>query len=150
MSDVVNATKKVLGNVYIMYMKSHSYHWNYVGPNFPQYHKFFGDLYAELFDSLDGIAEHLRAIDSFVPGSLSRLVELSDIKEDDKVPGPNAMFANLEDANDQVMESLVAAYEAAEDAKEYGLANFLQDRIEIHKKHHWMIRATQMGNKSKT
>lgn len=148
MSDAVTATKKVLGNVYMMYMKAHSYHWNYIGSNFPQYHKFFGDLYEEVFDSVDGLAEHLRAMNTFVPGSLARMIELADIEEDDKVPAPNKMFANLEAANEQVLESLIAAYEAAEEAKEYGLANFLQDRIEIHKKHHWMIRATQMGSKN--
>ncbi len=146
MADTVEATKKVLGNVFVMYMKAHSYHWNYIGPEFPQYHKFFGDLYEELHDSIDDIAEHIRALDSFAPGSLTRMTELADIQEDAQIPAPKKMLTNLLEANDKVLDSLVEAYSKANESKELGLANYLQDRIDIHKKHRWQIKAT-MGSK---
>ncbi len=146
MTDAVEPTKKVLGNVFVMYMKAHSYHWNYIGPEFPQYHKFFGDLYEELHDSIDDIAEHIRALDSFAPGSLSRMAELADIQEDAQIPAPKKMLTNLLEANDKVLDSLTEAYSKANESKELGLANYLQDRIDIHKKHRWQIKAT-MGSK---
>lgn len=146
MADTVEATKKVLGNVFVMYMKAHSYHWNYIGPEFPQYHKFFGDLYEELHDSIDDIAEHIRALDSFAPGSLTRMTELADIQEDAQIPAPKKMLTNLLEANDKVLDSLTEAYSKANESKELGLANYLQDRIDIHKKHRWQIKAT-MGSK---
>lgn len=146
MTELVESAKKVLGNVFVMYMKAHAYHWNYIGPEFPQYHSFFGTLYEELHDSIDGIAEHIRALDGFAPGSLTRMVELSDITEDTQIPNPKKMFNNLLEANEKVIEALTDSYNKANEAKELGYANFVQDRIDIHNKHAWQIKAT-LGKK---
>jgi DNA-binding ferritin-like protein len=73
--------------------------------------------------------------------------ELSQVEEDDKIPAAPKMVTNLIAANDTVTTSLIECYEMAEDAKEYGLSNFLQDRITAHKKHSWMLKATS-GQKS--
>jgi starvation-inducible DNA-binding protein len=146
MTEVVESAKKVLGNVFVMYMKAHSYHWNYIGPEFPQYHTFFGNLYDELHDSVDTIAEQIRALDGFAPGSLTRMVELSTITEDVQIPTPKKMFQNLYDANEEVIASMTESYNLANEDKELGYSNFLQDRIDIHKKYRWMLKAT-MGQK---
>ena len=88
-----------------------------------------------------------RAMDGFAPGSLARMVELSDIEEDTQIPNPKKMFQNLLDANEKVIASMTESYNLANEAKELGYSNFLQDRIDIHKKHGWMIKAT-LGKKS--
>jgi len=144
---LVDELKVVLANTFTMYMKAHGYHWNVIGSDFPQYHDFFGDLYAEVHGAVDDIAEQLRQINSFAPGSLQRMKELTELEEDDLIPNAAKMVVNLIDANDKVLLSLVKCYEMAEEAKEYGLSNFLQDRITAHKKHGWMLKATA-GQKS--
>jgi len=144
---LVDKLKVVLANTFTMYMKTHGYHWNVIGSDFPQYHDFFGDLYAEVHGAVDDIAEQLRSINSFAPGSLQRMKELSELEEDDLVPNAAKMVVNLIAANDKVLLSLIECYEMAEEAKEYGLSNFLQDRITAHKKHGWMLKATA-GQKS--
>lgn len=144
---LVDKLKVVLANTFTMYMKTHGYHWNIIGSDFPQYHDFFGDLYAEVHGAVDDIAEQLRQINSFAPGSLQRMKELSELEEDDLIPNAAKMVVNLINANDKVLSSLIECYEMAEDAKEYGLSNFLQDRITAHKKHGWMLKATA-GQKS--
>ena len=144
---LVDKLKVVLANTFTMYMKTHGYHWNVIGSDFPQYHDFFGDLYAEVHGAVDDIAEQLRQINSFAPGSLQRMKELSELEEDDLVPNAAKMVVNLIAANDKVLLSLIECYEMAEEAKEYGLSNFLQDRITAHKKHGWMLKATA-GQKS--
>jgi starvation-inducible DNA-binding protein len=144
---LVDKLKVVLANTFTMYMKTHGYHWNVIGSDFPQYHDFFGDLYIEVHGAVDDIAEQLRQINSFAPGSLQRMKELSELEEDDLVPNAAKMVVNLIAANDKVLLSLIECYEMAEDAKEYGLSNFLQDRITAHKKHGWMLKATA-GQKS--
>jgi starvation-inducible DNA-binding protein len=144
---LVDKLKVVLANTFTMYMKTHGYHWNVIGSDFPQYHDFFGDLYAEVHGAVDDIAEQLRQINSFAPGSLQRMKELTELEEDDLVPNAAKMVVNLIAANDKVLSSLIECYEMAEDAKEYGLSNFLQDRITAHKKHGWMLKATA-GQKS--
>lgn len=144
---LVDKLKVVLANTFTMYMKTHGYHWNVIGSDFPQYHDFFGDLYAEVHGAVDDIAEQLRQINSFAPGSLQRMKELTELEEDDLVPNAAKMVVNLIAANDKVLLSLIECYEMAEEAKEYGLSNFLQDRITAHKKHGWMLKATA-GQKS--
>jgi starvation-inducible DNA-binding protein len=144
---LVDKLKVVLANTFTMYMKTHGYHWNVIGSDFPQYHDFFGDLYAEVHGAVDDIAEQLRQINSFAPGSLQRMKELSELEEDDLVPNAAKMVVNLIAANDKVLSSLIECYEMAEEAKEYGLSNFLQDRITAHKKHGWMLKSTA-GQKS--
>jgi starvation-inducible DNA-binding protein len=142
MEELHNALKIVLADTFTMYLKTHSFHWNVIGPNFPQYHDFFGDLYGELHGAVDPIAEQIRAVNSFAPSSLERIKELTRIKEADTIPTAERMFQLLINDNNIVLDSLKQAYDLADKEGELGLANFLQDRMDIHKKHGWMLRAT--------
>jgi len=142
MEELHNALKIVLADTFTMYMKTHSFHWNVIGPNFSEYHAFFGALYEELHGAVDPIAEQIRAVDSFAPSSLDRIKELTRIKESDTIPTAERMFQLLINDNVVVLDSLKQAYDLAEKNEELGLANFLQDRMDIHKKHGWMLRAT--------
>lgn len=147
MEELYDGVKRVLADTFVMYMKAHGYHWNVIGSDFPQLHDFFGDLYEELHGAIDPIAEHLRSIDSFAPGTISRMKELATVPEDDAIPNAAKMVTNLIAANDLVLTSLKEAFKLADDAGEDGLANFIQDRMDIHKKHGWMLKATA-GRKS--
>lgn len=142
MEELHNALKIVLADTFTMYFRTHSYHWNVIGPNFSEYHEFFGELYAELHGAIDVIAEQIRAVNSFAPSSLDRLKELTRIEEADTIPAADRMFQVLINDNNIVLDSLKQAYDLADKNEELGLANFLQDRMDIHKKHGWMLRAT--------
>ena len=141
MEQLQLALKKVLADTFGMYFKAHAYHWNVVGPDFSQYHDFFGKLYEELFGAVDAIAEHIRAIDGMAPNNLTMLKDLSSLQDADP-SAPMDMFNDLLMANNLVLVSLMRAYQLADDADELGLANFIQDRIDIHQKHGWMLKAT--------
>ena len=141
MEQLQLAVNKVLADTFGMYFKAHTYHWNVVGPDFSQYHEFFGKLYEELFGAVDTIAEHVRAIDGLAPANLGKLKELTSLTDADPTSAMD-MFNDLLMANNLVLVSLMRAYQLADDADELGLANFIQDRIDIHQKHGWMIKAT--------
>jgi len=145
--DLVDKTKEVLANTFVLYMKAHSYHWNVIGSDFPQLHKFFGKLYEELHDAVDVLAEQLRQLDSFAPATLSRMVELSTLTEDEKIPTAANMVNNLIAANDKVINSIHECYKMAEQLEMYAHSNILQDRLSAHLKHQWMLKATA-GKKS--
>ena len=145
--DLVDKTKEVLANTFVLYMKAHSYHWNVIGSDFPQLHKFFGKLYEELHDAVDVLAEQLRQLDSFAPATLSRMVELSTIEEDEKIPTAANMINNLITANEKVIDSIKDCYKMAEQLEMYAHSNILQDRLSAHVKHNWMLKATA-GKKS--
>ena len=145
--ELIDNMKTVLADTFTMYIKAHGYHWNVIGSDFPQLHEFFQDLYEELHGATDDIAEQIRQIDAFAPGTLQRMKELSGVAEDDKIPVAANMITNLITANEVLLTALMVAYKQADTDEEFGLANFLQDRMMAHKKHGWMLKATA-GQKS--
>jgi starvation-inducible DNA-binding protein len=147
MDELIEKAKVSLADTFVFYMKSHSYHWNIIGPDFPQLHDFFGKLYDELHDAIDVLAEEIRMLDSFTPSTLGRMVELSTLEEDEKIPTPQNMIKNLYDANDKVADTIRECYKLAEEAGEYGFSNILQDRLSAHAKHKWMLRSLMQTTK---
>lgn len=142
MEELIEDLKKLFASNYAFYLKAQYYHWNIEGPDFPQYHEFFGNLYEEVGGSIDLMAEHIRAVDAYAPGSFARLLALSEIEGDDTIPTGLNMAARLLDDNEKLLASLIDVYRKAEAQDRLGLSNFLQDRIEAHRKHSWMLRAT--------
>ena len=144
MDQLAIALKIALGNTFQMYFRAHSYHWNVEGPNFSDYHAFFGTLYTELFGAIDPIAEHIRAIDSYAPFSLSDMKMASTVMEDqDRINGNDydTMFANLMRDNQQVVDAFAKAHSLAISVNKHGLAQFVAERMDIHAKHAWMLRS---------
>ena len=92
---LIDELKKVHADAFTYYLKAHFYHWNVEGPNFPQYHDFLQNLYQEVFASIDSLAELIRTLDSYAPGTLTRLKELTSIEETDDVPDAKTMMTRL-------------------------------------------------------
>jgi len=141
METLIEQMKTILGTTFGLYFKSHAFHWNVEGPDFAQYHGFLGDFYESVYGNVDPIAEHIRALNSYAPVSLSRMMELSDIEEKDSVPSALAMIEDLKVSNDRYMVHLRAGITAAESANEPAVGNFLQDILDQHQKHGWMLRS---------
>lgn len=136
--DLKESLKIALADTFAMYWKAHEFHWNVVGPNFSEYHSFFGDLYDELWDALDVIAEQIRMQKTFIP-SLERLLSVKTISVSTGPVEASVMMKQLLQDNKKVMESLQAAYTFAEEAGEFALSNIIQDRLSAHAKHGWML-----------
>ena len=128
-------------DAFVLYLKAHFYHWNIEGPNFPQYHDFLQNLYQDVFASVDTIAELIRTLDVYAPGTLSRFQTLTTLEESDIIPDALTMIKNIVEQNTLMLETLKKAYSMAEEEKQIGIANFLQDRIQAHEKHGWMLRS---------
>jgi starvation-inducible DNA-binding protein len=139
--ELIEKMKVALADTYAFALKSQNYHWNVEGPDFSQYHAFFGGLYEEVVDGVDIIAEGIRQLDAYAPASFTRFKELADIEDELIIRQPLDMFKQLSADNIKVLESLTAAYNQAEKDKKFGISNFLQDRITAHEKHGWMIRS---------
>lgn len=139
--ELIEDLKKLFASNYAFYLKAQYYHWNVEGPNFPQYHEFFGKIYEEVGTSIDKMAEHIRALDAYTPGSFKRFIELSDIEGDDTIISGLEMASRLLADNDKLTPMLISAMKKAEEVDRFGTANFLQDRIEAHRLHAWMLRS---------
>ena len=141
MEQLIEQMKTILGTTFGLYFKAPSYHWNIEGPDFAQYHDFLGNFYTAVFANVDPIAEHLRALDSYAPVALSRMLELSDVEETDIIPPALTMLLNLKNDNERYMVHLRAGIAAAEAANEPAVSNFLQDILDQHQKQGWMLRS---------
>lgn len=142
MDELVQYLRECLSNTFVMYFKAHQFHWNVEGPNFPQYHSFLGDLYEELHGAVDPIAEQIRTLDQYAPTSIAAMLAMSAVVESLSIAQPREMFASLNNDNDIVLLTLTKAYQKAEELGQLGISNFLQDRLTVHEKHGWMLRAT--------
>lgn len=103
---LVDSIKMVLANNFALYLKAHYFHWNVEGPDFAQFHDFFGDLYTEIYSSIDHFAEEIRALDAYAPGSFERYIELSQIKGEERLLTSLEMLRQLQVDNQTMIASL--------------------------------------------
>jgi starvation-inducible DNA-binding protein len=142
MEKVILALKAALADSFVFYYKAHQSHWNVEGILFAQFHDLFGNIYQEVYGSIDTLAEELRALGAYAPMSTAALRELSGIEEESVVRDARDMAAVLRDDIGTVLKSLEMAYHFAELEHQHGLSNFLAERQDAFKKHRWMLSAT--------
>lgn len=141
MEQLIQQMKVILGTNFGLYFKAHTFHWNVEGADFAQYHEFLGDFYESVFANVDCIAEKIRMLDAYAPTTLPRMLELSDIGDTDVIPSALVMLSQLKQDNDRFIVHLRAGIVAAEQANEPAIGNFLQDLLDQHQKHAWMLRS---------
>jgi len=143
MEELTKALKIAFASEFSFYLKSHYFHWNVEGPDFYQYHNLFGDIYEEVFESLDVFAEQIRGAGGYVPGSFERFSMLSKIDDETEIPEGLSMVQILLEDSDKMATIFKMVFDIAEKYGEHGLADFLAGRQDAHRKHSWMLRATQ-------
>ena len=134
--------KVLLASTQSFAIKSQNFHWNIEGSNFPQYHKFLNDMYNEIYESIDTIAEYIRTLDQYSPGSLGRMLELSIIEEQYKIPRAELMFDELLDDCEKMTDLVTQLFDIATQEKAQGIANYLAELQDLYTKKAWMIRST--------
>jgi starvation-inducible DNA-binding protein len=142
MKKLVDSLKVALADAVTMYFVAHGYHWNVEGQDFSQYHALFAEIYEDVYSSVDPLAESIRKMDEYAPFTLSKFTELRTVEAKEVKPEPQAMAKALLKVNDGVLETLVKAFHAANDADEQGIANLLAERIDMHEKWRWQLRAS--------
>jgi len=142
-ASVAEALAGVLADTFQLYLKTHAYHWNVSGPQFPQLHALFGDQYTEMWNALDELAERMRALGAIAPGNADSFARLSAIAPAaDAPPDARRMILDLLDGHERIAARLAGGVAAAEEAGDAASADLLTGRIAIHDKAAWMLRAT--------
>jgi starvation-inducible DNA-binding protein len=138
---LVDNLKVLLASTETFSLKSRNFHWNIEGSDFPQYHSFFGDLYSETYETVDRIAEYIRVLDSYAPGSLTRYAELTIIQDQTKIPRASIMFT--ESLNDimKMIELVGMMFDVATEERQQGIANYMAELQDLYAKRAWMIRS---------
>jgi starvation-inducible DNA-binding protein len=133
--------KQLLATQYAFVIKAQFFHWNVEGPDFSQYHKFFGKVYEEVYEALDPTAEYIRILEEYTPGSFERFQELSLIGGQTKVPRARLMITELLADNQTLIDLLNQCFDAAEAEDQQGIADFVAGRIDAQGKHGWMLKS---------
>lgn len=143
MTALVEQMKVVLATTFSFYLKAQNFHWNVEGIQFPYLHDLFGKIYEDAHDDVDQVAEHIRALDSYAPGSLGRFSELTKINDVVIILNGMQMVSMLSSDNTILIDEMKKALRFAEQEKQDGIQNFLQDKIDQREKLGWMLRATK-------
>lgn len=138
---IAQGLKNLLADSYTLYLQSHNFHWNVTGPQFRELHLMFEEHYTELATAVDEIAERIRTLDVPAPGTYRAFGELSSIKEVEGVPSAEDMVEILTQGHQQVVKTCREVLTTAQEANDESTASLVSDRMRIHEKTAWMLRA---------
>jgi starvation-inducible DNA-binding protein len=141
LAAITDGLSRLLADTYTLYLKTHNYHWNVTGPQFNTLHTMFETQYTELAMAVDVIAERIRALGAWAPGSYSEFAKLSTVKEAQGIPAADAMIAELAADQATVVRTARALFPAVEAASDEPTADLLTQRMQVHEKTAWMLRA---------
>lgn len=140
---IAEGLKRLLADSYTLYLQTHNFHWNVTGPQFRELHLMFEEHYTELALAVDEIAERIRTLDVAAPGTYKEFTRLSSIKEVEGVPDAVEMVDLLTKGHEQIVKTSREVLKLAQDADDESTAALVSDRMRIHEKTSWMLRATR-------
>ena len=140
---VAEGLKKLLADSYTLYLQTHNFHWNVTGPQFRELHLMFEEHYTELAVAVDDIAERIRTLGVEAPGTYKSFAKLSSIKEVEGVPAAAEMVKLLNHGHEQVVKTCREVLKMAQEADDESSVALVSDRMRVHEKTAWMLRAIQ-------
>ena len=138
---LVDNLKVLLASTQAYAIKSQNFHWNTEGRDFPQYHEFYDTLYSDVNKTLDRIAEYIRVLNHYTPGSLQRYTELSIITDQTKIPRAELMFQETLIDTQKMIDLVVSMFDEATEERQQGIANFMAELQDLYGKKAWFVRS---------
>jgi starvation-inducible DNA-binding protein len=132
---------RLLADTYLLYLKTHSFHWNVEGPMFQTLHQMFMTQYTETWNAIDPIAERIRALGHYAPGSYQQYIKLASVKETAGVPKAEKMVQELINGQETVTRTARSVLPVADKANDQPTLDLLTQRLDIHEKNAWMLRS---------
>lgn len=140
--EIADGLKRLLADSYTLYLQTHNFHWNVTGLQFRELHLMFEEHYTELSLAVDEIAERIRTLGVAAPGTYKEFSQLSSIQEVEGVPESMKMVEILTIGHEQVIRTAREVLKVAQEADDESTASLVSDRMRIHEKTAWMLRAT--------
>ncbi|MDX5407135.1 MAG: DNA starvation/stationary phase protection protein [Chromatiaceae bacterium] len=138
---IAHGLSVLLADTYTLYLKTHNYHWNVTGPMFQTLHTLFETQYNELALAVDEIAERIRALGEFAPGSYKEYAKLTSIKEADGIPTAEEMIKDLVKGQEAIAKTARSIVPTADEASDEVTLDLLTQRMTVHEKNAWMLRS---------
>lgn len=140
-NKIAKSLSHLLADTFTLYLKTHYYHWNVTGLQFRTLHLMFEEQYNELWLATDQIAERIRSLDVFAPGTYKEFTKLTSIKEPDKVPNAQEMIKSLIEGHEVVVRTARGLVPVADAAKDEVTTDLATQRLQEHEKTAWMLRS---------
>ena len=135
------ALSNMMADTYSLYLQTHNFHWNVEGPMFNTLHLMFETQYNELWLAVDAVAERIRSLGFYAPGTYHELTKLTSIEEVTGVPAAMDMISYLVKGHEAVTRTARTAFQAADKAGDESTADLMTQRLQIHEKTAWMLRS---------
>lgn len=139
--EIADGLSKLLADTYTLYLKTHYFHWNVTGPMFNTLHLMFETQYTELALAVDLVAERIRSLGVYAPGTYAQFSKLTSIDETVDVPKANDMIRELVAGHEAVCRTARSVFPAAEKASDEATSDLLTQRLQLHEKTAWMLRS---------
>jgi starvation-inducible DNA-binding protein len=139
--SVCKSLNKLLADSYLLYLKTQNYHWNVTGKMFQPLHTLFEEQYKEQAQAIDVIAERIRALGEYAPGSFSSFSKVTSIKEENSIPSAEEMIHNLVQGNEAVVTTARGIISLANECEDDVTGDLMIERMQIHEKNAWMLRS---------
>lgn len=138
---IADGLSRLLADSYMVYLKTHNYHWNVTGKLFHPLHEMFEEQYTELAEAIDVIAERIRTLGHRAPGSFREFIEITSIEEDTNMPKALDMVEQLAKDNETILRTAREALPACDEAGDEASLDLLTQRLHVHSKTAWMLRS---------
>ncbi len=139
--EIAEGLSRVLADSYMVYLKTHNYHWNVTGQLFHPLHEQFEVQYTELAEAIDIIAERIRALGFRSPGSFKEFSKITSIEEDTDQPDAMEMIKRLARDNERILRTAREALKPSHKADDEATIDLLTQRLSVHSKTAWMLRS---------
>lgn len=150
MDTLIEKMNELLATTFAAYLKAHNFHWNVRGLNFSQYHAFFATIYELHYGAVDPTAEEIRALGAPAPGGLGIYKEKSRVTDTAGTLDVPQMISALYYDNQTIIDILNEVHDLAQSTKQHGLLNFIEGRLDEHKKYAWQLSASMGTNVAST
>jgi starvation-inducible DNA-binding protein len=140
--ETAHELSKFLADSYMVYLKTQNFHWNVTGPQFFALHEMFEEQYTDLAIAVDDIAERIRALNEYAPGSFVAFRDLSDIEEATSVPTADQMVKELAKDNETLAQRCRSVLELLDGSGDEATIDLATERLRQHDLNAWMLRSS--------
>ncbi len=134
----------ILADTFVVYFKTHSFHWNVTGPNFKGLHEMFEEQYTEMWQATDEIAERIRAMGEYAPNSHAALMKSATIGESGQMPDADGMCQTLAEDNQQLSKNAMETLRLAEEEGDEVVVDMMVERMQVHDQNAWMLESSRV------
>jgi starvation-inducible DNA-binding protein len=138
--EICEELRKLLADVFALYLKTKNFHWHMSGPHFRDYHLLLDEQSDQIFAMTDDIAERARKIGGTTLHSMSDIAReqrLSDNNEE--FVAPAEMLAELTDDNQALVRFMRATHEVCDRHNDVATASMLENWIDESERRTWFL-----------